>query len=250
MTVTLKADIQVATSDLRNALRAVLPLSNPLITGDHDAEHRIRFAFLEHWVFVVASNGSGTALAKVAVQADSRQIEFTAEDGPIIVDLTPRRARLILQQFKAKPSDPDVGQLMEFGIDVTEETLTVSDIGGLWSEGESNRYPIEDPSDSFPDVIRITAQALAGVGATQVGKALVTDGRVLRLFETASRVYEQPLQIEATGSSESRGFTVSCGADFLGTLSSAHQDDDSLKKRNRHRMNWLELIPAQKLQAV
>jgi hypothetical protein len=246
----LKADIQVATPDLRNALRAVLPLSNPLITGDHDAEHRIRFVFLEHWVFVVASNGTGTALAKVAVNQDSRTIEFTAEDGPIIVDLTPRRARLILQQFKAKPSDPDVGQLMEFGIDVTEETLTVSDIGGLWSEGESNRYPIEEPSDSFPDVIRITAQALAGVGATQVGKALVTDGRVLRLFEPASRVYEQPLQIEATGSAESRGFTVSCGPDFLGTLSSAHQDDDSLKKRNRHRMNWLELIPAQKLQAV
>jgi len=250
MTVTLKADIQVATPDLRNALRAVLPLSNPLVTGDHDAEHRVRLAFVEHFLFVIASNGSGTALAKVAVKQDSRTIEFTAEDGPIIVDLTPRRARLLLQQFKAKPSDPDVGQLMEFGIDVAEETFTVSDIGGLWSEGESNRYPIEDPSDSFPDVIRITAQALAGIGSTQVGKPLVTDGRVLRLFETASRVYDQPLQIEATGSSESRGFTVSCGADFLGTLSSTHQDDDSLKKRDRHRMAWLDLIPAQKLVAV
>lgn len=250
MTVTLKADIQVATPDLRNAMRAVLPLSNPLVTADHEAEHRVRLSFLERWLFVIASNGSGTALAKVAVQNDSRKIAFTAEDGPITIDLTPRRCRLMLQQFKAKPSDPDVGQLMEFGIDIEDETLTVSDIGGLWSEGESNRYPIEDPSDSFPDVIRITAQALAGIGATQVGKPLVTDGRVLRLFETASRVYDQPLLIEATGSSESRGFTVSCGADFLGTLSSSHQDDDSLKKRSRNRLAWLELIPAQKLAVV
>jgi hypothetical protein len=250
MTVTLKADIQVATPDLRNALRAVLPLANPLVTGDHDAEHRVRLAFVERWLFVIASNGSGTALAKVAVHQDSRKIDFTAEDGPIIVDLTPRRARLILQQFKAKPSDPDVGQLMEFGIDIEDETFTVSDIGGLWSEGESNRYPIEEPSDSFPDVIRITAQALAGIGATQVGKPLVTDGAVLRLFQPASKVYDQPLQIEATGSADSRGFTVSCGPDFLGTLSSTHQDDDSLKKRDRYRMSWLELIPAQKLQAV
>lgn len=250
MTVTLKADIQVATPDLRNALRAVLPLSNPLVTGDHDAEHRIRLAFVERWLFVIASNGTGTALAKVGIQTDSRKIEFTAEDGPVVVDLTPRRCRLMLQQFKAKPSDPDVGQLMEFGIDIEEETLTVSDIGGLWSEGESNRYPIEEPSDSFPDVIGLTARAIAGIGTTQVGKPLVTDGRVLRLFETASRVYDQPLQIEATGSAESRGFTVSCGADFLGTLSSSHQDGDSLKKRDKARMAWLALIPAQKLAAV
>jgi hypothetical protein len=245
---TVEAEITIPTTEVRDALRSVLPHVNKLITDDHDAEHRVRLTFAQHHLFLTASNGHTTGLAKVHIVEDSRQERFAADDGPIVVDITPRRARLILQQFKAKPSDPEVGQLMQFNVE--PEGLSVSDIGGLWSAGEVQRYPVEDPAEAFPDVLAITSRALAGVGASQVGKALVTDGRVLALFRDASRVYGQPLQVESTGTPESRGFMISCGPDFLGTVSSSHNDDDSLKKRDRNRRAWLELLPAQKLAVV
>lgn len=250
MTTTVQAEITVPTDEIRDALRAVLPHANKLITDDHEAEHRVRFVFGTDHVFAVASNGQTTALAKVATVEDSRKERFAVDDGPLVVDLTPRRVRLMLQQFKSKPSDPEVGQLMEFAVDAEKESISVADIGGLWSAGEVQRYPLEEPAEAFPDVMAIVSRALAGVGTSPIGKALVSDGKVLALFQSASRVYGQPLQVEGTGTPQSRGFVVSCGPDFLGTVRSGHADDDSLKKRERDRRSWLELLPAQKLQAV
>lgn len=247
MTVTTQADIQVATPDLRNALRAVLPHTNPVITGDDEAEHRIRLVFGETWMFALASNGATSALAKVRIVKDSRTMALAKDDGPLIVDLQPRRAKLVLQQFKAKEADPNVGQLVEFGVDVGEGVIDLTDIGGLWSSGESIRYPIDEPDARFPDIISVTSRALAGVGTTTQGKQLVTDSRLLSYFKVAGQVYEAPLQIEGTGTTESRGFVVSCGAHFLGTVESRHNDDDSLKKRDAARLAWLELLPARKL---
>jgi hypothetical protein len=246
----MRADVKVATADLRKAFKAVKPHGSKVKTGDDQAEYRVRLVFSTGWLFVCASNGASTGLAKVQIVDDSRGRDFAVDDGPMVVDLQPRRVPLIMQQFKAKPGDPSVDQLIEFTIDLDDDYLDLTDIGGLWSEGESVRYPIDAPNTAFPDVIGITSKALANIGATSTGKALVTDSRILALFKDAGEAYDAPLQIEATGSAESRGFVVSCGSHFLGTLESRHNDDDSLKKRNSARMAWLELIPARKLEAV
>jgi hypothetical protein len=107
MAVTLAAEVQVDTKDLRNALRAVTPHAEPNKTGDLDAEHRVRLVIDDFHVNVLASNGSTAAMAIVSIEDDSRTERFAVDDGPLIVDLTPRQARLILAQFKAKKTDPE-----------------------------------------------------------------------------------------------------------------------------------------------
>jgi hypothetical protein len=247
VTVTLDAAITVATSDLRNALRAVLPHAEPNKTGDNDAEHRLRLVFDKAHVNVMAANGATAALAIVSIEDDDRQERFAADDGPIVIDLTPRQGRHVLWAFKAKPADPEELERLRFNIGRAELTLT--DDGGLFS-GESIAFPATDPSDSFPDVAGILARAIAGVGASPVGKTLVQDGATLALFKDASRVYGQPLVISATGTPESRGWCVECGESFVGAVSSKHNDDDSLRKREAWHRGWLERLPTAKLAAV
>jgi hypothetical protein len=107
MAVTLTAEVQVDTKDLRNALRAVTPHAEPNKTGDLDDEHRVRLVIDGYHVNVLASNGSTAVMAIVSIEEDTRRKALDVDDGPLIVDLTPRHCRLILGQFKAKKTDPE-----------------------------------------------------------------------------------------------------------------------------------------------
>jgi hypothetical protein len=242
MTVTTTAEVQVDTKDLRNALRAITPHAEPNKTGDLDEEHRVRLVLDEYQVNVYASNGSTAAYAVVPILKDSRKIAFAADDGPIIVDLTPRHCRLILAQFKAKAVDPEgVDQVAALRVLAEGEGLEVADVSGLFA-GESIRFPGVGVSDRFPDVRGILTRALAAASGEPSPKPLTADGDTLALFRSASKVYGQPLTIEPTGTPESRGFVVLCGPWFLGTISSRHQDDDSLRKRDAARVGWLQRL--------
>ncbi|GAB6897697.1 hypothetical protein [Kineosporia succinea] len=246
MTVTTKATVRVSTADLRDALNAVIPLAKKTSTGDDEIEHRVRLIFAASWLLICATNGQATGLAKVSIVEDSRGVLGVLEpdDGPMIVDLRPRRVKLILQQFKPRATDPTVDQAIQFSIDTTAKTLQATDVGGFWSDGESVVFPIEEAVDAFPDIVSLTGRALNGIGTSQVGKPLVTDSTLLSLFRPAGKAYGHPLQVESTGNADSRGFVVSCGARFLGTVESRHQDDDSLKSRDKWRNSWRDLLPA------
>lgn len=242
MTVTLTAEVTVETRDLRNALRAVVPHAEPNKTGDLDSEHRVRLVLDSFHVHVLASNGSTAAMAIASIVEDSRSQKFAHDDGPLIVDITPRQGRLILAQFKAKKTDPGgVNQLTQLRVLGEGEGLEVADKSGLFA-GESVRFPGVGVSDKFPDVVAIVTRALANAFGVPSPKPLTSDGATLALFKAASVVYEQPLTVEATGTPESRGFLVSCGESFLGVISSRHQDDDSLKRRDGWRHGWLRRL--------
>jgi hypothetical protein len=246
MTTTDTATITVGTGDLRDALRAVLPHALPVKTGDTDALNRIRLTFgLDGNLYVTAANGATTGLAIVSIEQDSRgALGKVTDDGPMIVDVTPRQCALILQQFKAKATDPEgIEQLVKFDID--PEHLELTDDGGLFA-GESIRFPALDVSGQMPDLIGIIKAATLGV-APDAGKPLTVLGETLALFKPASVVYSQPLIIESTGTGDTRGFLVSCGEAFLGTVSSRHQDDDSLKRRDAWRHSWLARFGAAQL---
>lgn len=244
MAVTLDAELTVATGDLRDALRAVTPHAEPNKTGDNEAEHRVRLVADAQHVHVLAANGQTAAAAIVSIEDDSRRERFAADDGPLIIDITPRQARLLLQQFKAKPTDPDgVEQLAALRVRTDEDgsALEVADVSGLFA-GESVRFPAVGVSDAFPDVLAAVRRALAEAGQSPLGKPLTVPGRVFGLFTPASTVYAQPLVVEPTGPTESRGFLVSCGESFLGVVSSRHADDDSLAKRDGWRRGWLRRL--------
>jgi hypothetical protein len=241
MTVTTTAEVQVDTKDLRKALRAVTPHAEPNKTGDHEDEHRVRLVLDEYQVNVYASNGLTTAYAVMPIVKDSRKIAFAADDGPIIVDLTPRHCGLILQQFKAKAVDPEgVDQIAALRVLAEGEGLEIADVSGLFA-GESIRFPGVGVSDRFPDVRGILTRALAAASGEPSPKPLTADGDTLALFRAASKAYG-PLTIEPTGTPESRGFVVLCGPWFLGTISSRHNDDDSLQKRDAARVGWLQRL--------
>jgi hypothetical protein len=252
MAPTLSATLQVATDDLRAALTAVLPHAAKVKTGDDQGESRVRLTFTKDWLYVLASNSSAatTALAIVKIIADSRADELAPSDGPMIGDLQLRQAKLILQQFKAKPADPNGTQLVEFRIDLEEEWVELQDIGGLWSAGELVRYVLLEPAESFPDIIGITSLALATAGSSSVAKPLVTDAKLLAQFKAAGTAYKAPLQCDGIGEDTQRGFLITCGSRFLGTIESRHGDDDSLARRDSVRLAWLGRLPARKLRSA
>ncbi len=79
-------------------------------------------------------------------------------------------------------------------------------------------------------------------GEAQAAKPLVANGGALALFRHAATAYDRPLQFEATGPATSRGFVVWCGPDFVGHVSSAHNDDNSLGRRDAERRKHLERL--------
>jgi hypothetical protein len=248
-TPTLKATMAVGTEDFRRAVRAVKPHAARVKTGDDQSENRLRLMFAEGWLWVLASNSNAatTALGIVQIVSDSRTEGIGTIDGPMIADIQVRQAGLILQQFASKPADQQNQQLIEFELDLAEQWIQLLDIGGLWSQGETQRLPLLDFADNFPDVLKITSMALAGVGATTVAKPIVTDSRLLAQFGAAGVAYGCPVQVDGTGQAAQRGFLVTVGSQFLGTVESRHGDDDSLGRRDQARTAWLKRLPMRKL---
>jgi hypothetical protein len=217
--------------------------------------HRIRLTYSAGWLLVSATNGQSAALARVQIIEDSRDPlnagRLDPDDAPMIVDLQPRRVPLILQQHPLQPRASDVDQLLAFDIDLDpgDPFVDITDVGGLFTEGESHRYPLDKPADLFPDVIGDVAKALANIGQSTGRVPLKADGELIALFDHARKAYEAPLRWDKTGTVESRGFVVRCGDSFVGTIESRHGDDDGVRDAATLR-SWLELIPVRRLQSA
>lgn len=250
MTVTIHADIQVSTADLRAALQSVYPHRSKVKTGDDLSERRLRLTFAAGVLFVAASNGSTTALAKVDIIQDTRGAlgVLDPDDGPLRVDLEPHRSELILQTFQLGKNASDVQQIIQIHVsdDPKERYLRLTDVGGLW-EGESVSYPLSAPAD-MPDVIAITGKALANMSADPIGKPLVADVKMIDLFKAAGDAYDSMIEIRSTGTKDSSGFVVKAGPDFVGTIES-HHGLDGMSKRDAWHMAWLNLLPTLQLVA-
>lgn len=237
----------VGTGDLRNALRAVTPHADRTKTGgDADGTcHRVRFSFGPHELTVMATNLTTSAVATVDLLTDDGRLvrdvlDLADDDGKVpppnvIVDVVPVKARNLLSLFKAAPHDPDgIAQMMRF--DVTDAGMEATDVSGLFA-GDSYMMDGAGQGGGFPDVWGASQAALKAAGGSP--KPLTAAGKHLALFQIASKVYDTPLTVEPTGTPESRGFVVLCGPQFIGTISSGHNDDDSLGRRDSARRRWL-----------
>lgn len=239
MTATTAATLKVGMRDLRNALTAVLPHAEPSKNGDEiSKQHRIRCTAADGELWVMSTCTSTTAFAAVEIVEDSRDERFANDDGVFSFDIIPPVLRNVLQAFKAQrkgSADPDTGWAE---LAVTTDDVTLTDVSALFP-GLSLRIPTLDLSSEFPDVHGAVKAALAASSGSPVAKPLVAAGKALALFRPASSAYGQPLTFEGIGTGDSRGFVVLCGPSFVGLVSSRHNDDDSLKRRDTDRMAHL-----------
>lgn len=249
----------VSTRDLRDAVRAVRVHADHTKTGGEGdgACHRVRFSFGRTELVVMATCIVTTAVATVDLLTDEGQpirdaLDLADDNGKIpattIIDVVPAKAALMLQAFKVARHDPDgVAQLLRF--DVLEDGVEVTDVSGLFA-GDAYVMQGAGKGAAFPDVWSIVQSALQATGTEPSPKPLTAPGVHVSRFQIASRVYETPLTISPTGTPESRGFLVECGPKFLGVISSSHNDDDSLGKRDAARRRWLHRFDGRQLAAV
>lgn len=254
MPVSKEVTVQFPTVDFRAAMAAVYPHRSRSKDSDKEPLYRVRLTFARQYMFVAATNTVTTGLARVPYLSDSRDTALGAgqwdpDDQPFSVDLTPRRAH-DLQSLFPTSKDAEMNQLVAIDVNHDDGVLDFTDIGGLLSAGESHRYPFEDPDPQMPDVLSITASALAAAqGATARGSELVQDGRVMGLFEAASRAYMAPMRLTKTGSADSRGWLAEIGRWFVGTVSSDHGGDDMGKRQSYHD-EWVRILPAAQLKSA
>lgn len=238
MTTSTEVTIEVSLPEFRKAVSAVTPHAEPTKTGDEISHmSRVRLTAAKNELLLAAGNSITTVLAAVPIEEDSRAERFAADDGVFDVDVTPGFLRTVLQAFKAA-GDAASGEDQFAQLVFTVDKMTVTDVSGLFP-GRTMTEPLLPRSEQFPGIVGALAEALAGVGTSTVAKPLVTNGAALGLFRSAAIAYNRPLQFEGTGSAESRGFVVLCGSQFVGAVSSRHNDDNSLAARDAERHKHL-----------
>jgi hypothetical protein len=262
MTVQGQASFTVSLDALVAAVKAVEPHASRSTKGD-DALARVRFIAHRDELHVVATNGSTAAQAAVPIDpdSDSRGDDVRPEDdGVFTLDCEAAEVRNIPRRFlrgRTGKESPRRTVLLHF----TDHTLQIADVTDAAGVGtlELDGGDVPDvparqlglvmlePHADYPDVPGDLARALAGVGETVEAKPLVTDQATLGLFASAGVAYRQPLEFVASGSAQSRGFVVLGSQWFIGSVSSRHNDDDSLGKRSRARLVHLHRLLGQPL---
>lgn len=239
MSVTLECTLKVGIRPLRQAITAVVPHAEPTKTGDEISSlARVRLIAAKDELLIAATCTHTSALAGVLIEEDTRKERFAADDGVFAVDLPPGICRSVLADFKGSRATADgIDEWVD--IDFTADTITITDVSALFP-GLSLTIPTLPLASDFPDIVGILGKALGNAAGDS--KPLVTAGGPLGLFRAAADVYKAPLQFEPTGTADSRGYIVLCGASFSGHITSRHNDDDSLKRREAERRRHLERL--------
>jgi hypothetical protein len=244
MTTTIDLTIEVPLADLRNAITAVVVHAEPTKAGDEvTAYQRVRLTAGKDELLVAATSGTTAALAAVPILEDSRKVRFSVDDGAFHVDLSPGLTRSIVRQFHVGPVGVDANHDVA-RLDFTVNDVTVTDVSGLWP-GLALTLPTLPFASDYPDVHGILGKAFGAAGEAQAAKPLVAQAGLIALFRHAGTAYGRPLQFEASGPATARGFIVWCGPQFVGSVSSQHNDDDSLAKRQSERRAHLERLGLQ-----
>ena len=239
MATTAECTIEVPLVDFRRAVAAVKPHAERTQTsGEVSAFNRVRFIAAKDELYVAATNGTTAALAAVEILEDSRATRFAKDDGSFAVDLSPVLVSDLTAGLRILRADAEEdGQVA--ALRFTETTVAARDVSGLWPGAETIRPALAYSAD-YPNLVDILAKALGAAG--EAVKPLTTPGTVVALFASASRQYGRPLQFEASGPADSRGYIVWCGPRFIGSVSSGHDDGDSLARRQSERRAHLERL--------
>ena len=249
MATASECTLKVPLVSFRNAIASVVVHAEPTKTGDEaNGLSRVRLVAGKSELFVVACNNTTPALASVRIVEDSRAERFAKDDGEFSVDIAPGLAKDLRRMLYPMRDDVDASQQIA-ELHITTEKITATDVSGLWP-GSAVIKPLLPFSTEYPDVVAILAKALGAAGEAQTAKPLVTAGGPLGLFRHAATAYDRPLQFEGTGPATSRGFIVWCGPEFIGSVSSAHNDDNSLARRDAERRAHLERLGLQPALAV
>lgn len=248
MPVQGEASFTVSLDSLVAATRAVEPHALRGRKGD-DVLQTVRFVAGPDLLHVVATNGTTAAVALVQIDPDSdtRGTRLAEDDGTFTLDADPSEVRQIISRFtKGASSKKDAPRRtirmhwtdrMLRLTDITEQTATLDlespDLDDVPARGLD--VLVSPPSADFPPVLDDIRAALAAVGETTQGKPLVSSWSTLSLFSSLGSVAPKAdITIEPSGSSTARGFVVTAGSWFAGTLPSRF-DSDSLARRARAR---------------
>ena len=219
--------VTVGTNDLRAGLLAVAPHAGP--DTDVPAIHRIRLHPDRHNVWVQATNRYTAALAIVSVEDDT-------PDDQDPFDLSPVDVQEILALFKPTKDGDEDGATIR--IDAGDTHTTITDVSGLFP-GKALTLPRYKTDDLFPDLPKlIHTQITADSNGTD---HLVTNPKMLGLFQHAARAYKQPLEIE-TGTGDAGTLVIACGESFLGLLQPMKPGEDEAARLSEWRHDWLNRL--------
>ena len=222
----------VNTLDFRQALQSTIPhCANPKDSAAHAVIH---FTATDENVHLTACNmyTLGHAVASLW-ESDGLVGDVTEDSFNLPVDL----AKELLALFKSggkKPED-EIGDSLQ--ITITEKNITVLDVSGLFP-GKTLTVPREDGNEYPVAFGRLLTSAV--LSDKMMPERLAAQGRLVRLFASASAAYSEPLIIEPTD--DARRILISCGESFLGLLMPMRSETiaDSL---NAWREGWLHRLP-------
>lgn len=226
--------LTVSTSDIRQALKAVIPhAADAKESAGHAVVH---FTATEHNLFLTASNMQtiGHAIASVwdseGLNGDPDEDSFN-----LPIDL----AKELLALFKATAKEEgDMGSAMR--ITVEPDTMLFVDISGLFP-GKELKLPREDGNEYPVPFGRMLVSAI--LSERVMPERLAVQGRLLGLFTSAAAAYGQPLVIEPTA--DAGRILISCGESFLGLLMPIRVEDGSTGavEIQQWRNGWMNRLP-------
>lgn len=240
MSITTECTVKVQLLHLRAALGAVLPHAKRTKTGEDVALHRVRLTLANGHMFVTATNGTTTALARIRYDDDSRGNLWEPEDGPIIFDLLPAEVRLARTWLQPKAVGDDDDMIVS--LTTTRDGESEWEAIGTQNEGSRHTFAGMEISDAFPDLVELNGRAVAEApGETSRSRDLVQDAGVLALFKAAGAAYNSPICVRPTGGDQG-GFVVTCGPAFAGTVSSDTGGDEGKRRRAADTQTMLDIL--------
>ena len=222
----------VNTLDFRQALQSTIP--HCATPNDSPAHAVVHFTATDQNLHLTACNmyTLGHAIASVwEAEGLSGDVSEDAFNLPVAL------AKEVLALFKAsgKKKEDEVGDSLQ--ISVTDREITILDVSGLFP-GKTLKLPKEDGSD-YP--VAFGRLLVASVLSEKIMPGrLAAQGRLVKLFATASAAYCEPLLIEPTD--DARRILISCGDSFLGLLMPM-RSEDMAATLDDWREGWLRRLP-------
>ncbi|GLY32007.1 DNA translocase FtsK [Kineosporia sp. NBRC 101731] len=135
------------------------------------------------------------------------------DDGEFF-DLSRVQVGEMLAMFKAGKSSDDIADdFLE--IRVSDRFIVVTDVAGM-IPGKSVSWPRIENADGFPNLVDMMGR-IQGLAGTATSSAMHTNGKMLKRFDAATKVYENVLTIRPTGE-KAGALAMACGESFRGAL--------------------------------
>lgn len=224
--------LTVNTLDVRQALQSVIP--HAADAKDYPAYAVVHFTATDHNLYLTACNMQTVGHAVASVwEADGLTGDPDTDSFNLPVDI----AKELLALFKSGGTrkEDELGEALR--LTVKNKTITVLDVSGLFP-GKELTIPREDGNEYPLPFGRMLMSAV--LSDPVMPKRLTAQGRLVKLFATASSAYGEPLVIEPT--EDSRRILISCGESFLGLLMPI-RDEEMAGHLDAWREGWMNRLP-------